>query len=301
MSARHPIIAVTGSSGAGTSTFMHAFERVFAQLGLRAVFVEGDAFHAYDREQMGAAVERARIRGENFSHFGPQANQLDKLEALFASYARNGTGKLRRYLHTEAEAIEAGQAIGTFTPWEPLPPDSDIMLYEGLHGGVVTSELDVAQYVDLLIGVAPILNLEWIQKLCRDTHERGHDADDVTRTILRRMPDYVNYITPQFSRTDINFQRVPLVDVADPFVATRIPRAEESLVVIHFAERSRFTPAYSEWLAQIPGAFMSRADTMVIPGQQQPLALELMLRPAVEQLAQRRRAATGEANWSVGG
>jgi phosphoribulokinase len=299
MSARHPIIAVTGSSGAGTSTFMHAFERVFAQLNLRAAFVEGDAFHAYDREQMQAAIARARIRGENFSHFGPQANLLDKLEALFASYGSKGTGNVRRYLHTEAEAIEAGQAVGTFTPWEKLPPDADMMVYEGLHGGVVTEELDIAQHVDLLIGVAPIVNLEWIQKLCRDTSVRGHAADDVTRTILRRMPDYVNFITPQFSRTDINFQRVPLVDVSDPFVATRIPRAEESLVVVRFAENSRFTASYPEWLSQIPGAFMSRADTMVVPGQQQPLALELILRPAVERLAARRRNATGESTWNI--
>lgn len=293
------MIAVTGSSGAGTSTFMQVFERVARALDLRPAFVEGDAFHAYDREQMQAAVSRARIRGENFSHFGPQANLLDKLEALFASYGRDGSGMVRHYLHTDAEAISAGQPVGTFTPWEPLPPDTDMLVYEGLHGGVVTNELDIASHVDLLIGVAPIVNLEWIQKICRDTGERGQDAESVTRTILRRMPDYVHYISPQFSRTDINFQRVPLVDVANPFVATEIPRAEESVVVVRFAPNSRTRAQFSDWLSQIPGAFMTRADTIVIPGPQQPLAVELILRPAVERLAARRARALGVNSWNT--
>lgn len=299
MSERHPVIAVTGSSGAGTSTFMQVFQRVARELDLRPAFVEGDAFHAYDREQMQAAIARARIRGENFSHFGPQANLLDKLEALFASYGANGSGTVRRYLHTEAEAIQAGQPVGTFTPWEPLPPDTDLMVYEGLHGGVVTKELNIAQHVDLLIGVAPIVNLEWIQKICRDTAERGHDAEEVTRTILRRMPDYVTYISPQFSRTDVNFQRVPLVDVSNPFLAREIPRADESVVVVRFAEGGRVEPNFNEWLSQIPGAFKSRADTIVVPGPQQPLAMELILRPAVSRLAARRARALGAKTWSI--
>lgn len=299
MSERHPVIAVTGSSGAGTSTFTQAFERVSHQLGINMAFVEGDAFHAYDRDQMAAAVSRARIRGENFSHFGPQANLLDKLEALFASYGRDGSGQIRHYLHTDSDAISAGQAVGTFTPWEPLPPDTDMLVYEGLHGGVVTKELDIAQHVDLLIGVAPIVNLEWIQKIRRDTGERGHDPEEVTRTILRRMPDYVHYISPQFSRTDINFQRVPLVDVANPFMTPEIPSSEESVIVVRFAPQGRARADFSDWLSRIPGAFMSRADTIVVPGPQQPLAIELILRPAVEQLAARRARILGAASWNI--
>ena len=299
MSERYPVIAVTGSSGAGTSTFMQVFERVAHQLDLRLAFVEGDAFHAYDREQMQAAVSRATIRGENFSHFGPQANLLDKLEALFASYGRDGSGQVRHYLHTDSEAIEAGQPVGTFTPWEPLPPDTDMLVYEGLHGGVVTKELDIARHVDLLIGVAPIVNLEWIQKIRRDTGERGHDPEEVTRTILRRMPDYVNYISPQFSRTDINFQRVPLVDVANPFMTPEIPRAGILGEAHDHDALLRARADFSDWLSRIPGAFMSRADTIVVPGPQQPLAIELILRPAVEQLAARRQRALGASTWTI--
>lgn len=290
MSARHPIVAVTGSSGAGTTTVLGAFERVLEQLKLSAAIVEGDAFHTYDREQMRVEIERARIRGENFSHFGAQANLLERLEGLFREYGEQGGGTIRHYLHSEEEARRYGGKVGTFTPWEPLPDDTDLLVYEGLHGGVVTREVNVAQHVDLLIGVVPIVNLEWIQKLRRDTDERGKAPEDVTRTILRRMPDYVHYITPQFSRTDINFQRVPLVDTANPFVLRDIPSDEESLIVIHFSATSRAPRQFATWRRKIPGAFLSRPDTMVVPGGQQLYAMELILLPALKRLAAHRRA-----------
>jgi phosphoribulokinase len=288
VSAKHPIIAVTGSSGAGTSSTRPLFEQLFRKLGLRAAFVEGDSFHAYDREQMGAVLHRARIRGENFSHFGPAANLWDRLESLFRSYGESGSGLTRRYLHTDAEAREAGHAVGTFTPWEPLP-DSDVLFYEGLHGGVVTEEHDVARHVDLLIGMTPTVNLEWVQKIRRDTDERGYDAKEVTHTILRRMPDYVNYIAPQFSRTDVNFQRVPLVDTSNPFVPQDIPAPQESLLVVHLNPGSRIPADFDELLADLPGAFISRPGTLVVPGEHMAQAMELILTPALENLARNRR------------
>lgn len=294
MSAEHPIIAVTGASGAGTSTVRKVFAKVFDSLKLKAAYVEGDSFHAYDREQMRALVERARIRGENFSHFGPGANLLDKLERLFRDYGARGTGTIRRYLHTEEEAREAGQSVGTFTPWTKLSPDTDVLFYEGLHGGVVTSEVNVARHVDLLIGVTPIVNLEWIQKIKRDRDERGHSADDVTKTILRRLPDYVTYITPQFSRTDVNFQRVPLVDTSNPFVDRDIPANEESLVVISFRLNSRVEPDIGKLVDNIPNAFLSRPTTLVVPGTEMDVAMEATLRPAIKRLAKARLKALKE-------
>ncbi len=288
MSLKHPIIAVTGSSGAGTSSTRPLFERIFLKLGLHAAFVQGDSFHAYDREQMLSVLHRARIRGENFSHFGPAANLWDRLETLFASYGEKGAGLSRRYLHTEAEAAETGYAVGSFTPWEPLPP-SDVLFYEGLHGGVVTEEHDIARHVDLLIGMTPTVNLEWIQKIRRDTDERGYDAREVTHTILRRMPDYVNYIAPQFSRTDVNFQRVPLVDTSNPFTPQDIPRPEESLLVIHLNAAGRIPADFDELLADLPGAFLSRPGTLVVPGEHMAQAMELILAPALETLARSRQ------------
>ena len=287
VSARHPIIAVTGSSGAGTSRTRPLFERLFLKLGLRAAFVDGDSFHAYEREPMQAVLHRARIRGENFSHFGPAANLWDRLETLFRNYGEKGTGQVRRYLHSEAEAKAAGQAVGTFTPWEPLPP-SDVLFYEGLHGGVVTEEHDLARHVDLLIGMTPTVNLEWIQKIRRDADERGYDVREVTHTILRRMPDYVNYIAPQFSRTDVNFQRVPLVDTSNPFMLQDIPSAEESLLVIHVNPASRIPSDFDELLADLPGAFLSKPGTLVVPGEHMAQAMELILIPALEVFVRNR-------------
>ncbi|HUS23516.1 MAG TPA: phosphoribulokinase [Candidatus Binatia bacterium] len=291
MSARFPIVAVTGSSGAGTSSTRALFARLFARLGLRAAFVEGDSFHAYDRAQMRAVLERARIRAENFSHFGPAANLWDRLERLFADFGERGQGSVRSYLHTEEEARAARAAVGTFTPWASLPAGTELLFYEGLHAGVVTPEHDLASHVDLLIGMTPTINLEWTQKMHRDTAERGHDAAEVTRTILRRMPDYVHYLIPQFSRTDVNFQRVPLVDTSHPFTLSEIPRAEDSLVVIHLNRHARIPVALAQLRDALPGAFLSRPDTLVVPGVQMEAAMEQVLWPALQRLADARRLA----------
>ena len=289
MSAKHPIVGVTGSSGAGTSTALKVFARIFAELHLKAAMIEGDAFHAFDRDQSRAAIERARIRGENFSLFGPAGNLLPRLEALLRDYGERGTGLSRCYIHTEAEGRQNGYAAGSFTPWELLPPDTDALFYEGLHGGYAGEDADIARHMDLLVGVVPVINLEWIQKIRRDTEERGYDAAEVARTILRRMPDYVNHITPQFSRTDLNFQRVPLVDTSNPFVVRDIPPAEESLVVVHFNERSRVVANFDLLIARLPGAFQSHEQTLVVPGAMMETAMELMLKPTIAELAQRRQ------------
>jgi phosphoribulokinase len=291
VSARFPIVAVTGSSGAGTSSTRWLFAELFAKLGLQAYFVDGDSFHAYDREQMQAVMQRARIRGEIFSHFGPGANLLDRLEKLFREFSQTGTGQVRRYAHTDAEARELGAAVGTFTPWAPLPAGTQVLFYEGLHGGVVTDEHDVAAHVDLLVGMTPTVNLEWIQKIRRDTDERGYDAVEVQRTIMRRMPDYANYIAPQFSRTDVNFQRVPLVDTSNPFMLQAIPKVEESLVVVHVNERGRLRADFDALLAALPGAFRSRKDTLVVPGAHMTRAMQHVLEPAIARLAAGMRVA----------
>lgn len=291
MSAKHPIVGVTGSSGAGTSTVLRMFAQISSELGMNAAFVEGDAFHAYDREQLRTAMQRARIRGENFSLFGARNNLLDRLEHLLRDYGEHGTGMTRRYLHTETEAIEEGQSVGTFTQWTPLPADTDILFYEGLHGGYIGDEVNIAQHMDLLIGVVPVINLEWIQKLRRDTEERGYEPEAVANTILRRMPDYVNHITPQFSNTDINFQRVPLVDTSNPFVVREIPKPEESLVVVHYNDHSRLQVNFELLTSRLHGAFVSHPQTLVVPGPMMESAMALILKPAIEKLMHQRREA----------
>jgi len=287
MSAKHPVIAVTGSSGAGTSTVKSAFEHLFRREGIKSAIIEGDAFHRYDRQEMKKVVAAALEKGEDLSHFGPDANLFDKLAALFKSYSETGTGEVRKYLHDEEEAAPYHQEPGTFTPWEPVEAGSDLLFYEGLHGGVITKDVDVARHVDLLIGVVPIVNLEWIQKIHRDTAQRGYSAEAVTDTILRRMPDYVTTITPQFSRTDINFQRVPMVDTSNPFIARDIPTPDESFIIIRFRQPEHHDFPYL--LAMLKDSWMSRPNTIVLPGGKMGLAMEIILQPLIHEMMDNKR------------
>jgi phosphoribulokinase len=289
MSRKHPIISVTGSSGAGTTSVMRTFEQIFRRKGVNAAFVEGDSFHRYDRVAMRAAMAEAQTRGDyRFSHFGAEANLFSELEELFRTYGETGTGKVRKYLHNDVEAAPYGQQPGTFTPWESLPADTDLLFYEGLHGAVVTEAVDVARYGDLRIGVVPVINLEWIQKLHRDKVARGYTAEAVTETILRRMPDYVNYMCPQFTQTDVNFQRVPVVDTSNPFIARMIPTADESMLIIRFRDPHGIDFPYL--LAMLHDSFMSRPNTIVCPGGKTDLAMQLIFTPMILRLMERRRA-----------
>jgi len=289
MSAKHPIVAITGSSGAGTTSVTRTFENIFRRERIQAAIVEGDSFHRHDRQAMKAAMAEAEAAGNrNFSHFGEDANLFAELEALFRDYAEAGVGQSRKYLHDAQEAAPFAQEPGTFTPWQTLAP-SELLFYEGLHGGVTTEKVDIARHVDLLIGVVPVINLEWIQKLHRDKHTRGYSTEAVTDVILRRMHEYVHYICPQFTRTHINFQRVPVVDTSDPFIARTIPSPDESLVVIRFANPAGFDFPYL--LSMLHDSFMSRANTLVVPGGKMELAMQLIFTPMILRLMERRRKA----------
>jgi phosphoribulokinase len=289
MSAKHPIIAITGSSGAGTTSVTRTFENIFRREKVSAAIIEGDAFHRYDRKAMKQKMAEAEASGNrHFSHFGHEGNLFEELEALFRDYAEAGNGKSRKYLHDENEAAPYKQEPGTFTPWEALP-QSELLFYEGLHGGVATDKVDIARFPDLLIGVVPVINLEWIQKIHRDKSTRGYSTDAVTDVILRRMHDYVHYICPQFTRTHINFQRVPVVDTSDPFIARTIPTADESLVVIRFANPAGFDFPYL--LSMLHDSFMSRANTLVVPGGKMELAMQLIFTPMIMRLVERRKKA----------
>jgi len=295
MSTRNPIIAVTGSSGAGTSTTTESFEHIFRTLGINAINVEGDSFHRFSRQEMDLEKRKAKEQSKNISYFGDKANDFDGLERLFRDYSETGKGKMRKYLHTFDEAVPYNQMPGTFTPWEELGDGTDLLFYEGLHGGVITNTNDVCKHVDLLIGMVPIVNLEWIQKIMRDTNSRGHSREAVTASIVRSMEDYISFITPQFSRTHINFQRVPTVDTSNPFSAKAIPTLDESFVVIRFREVSNVDFPY--YLSMIDGSFMSRMSTMVVPGGKMGLAMELILTPLIEGIMKKKSDANKQLDW----
>jgi phosphoribulokinase len=290
MSTKHPVVVITGSSGAGTTSVMRTFQQIFRREDLNAAFVEGDSFHRYDRMAMKDEMARALTEGDHtFSHFGADSNLFEELESLFRVYGETGTGRVRKYLHNDQEAAPYGQQPGTFTPWEDIPAGTDLLFYEGLHGAVATEKVDVAQYADLLIGVVPVINLEWTQKLHRDKAQRGYSTEAVTETILRRMHDYVNYMCPQFSRTHVNFQRVPVVDTSNPFVARTIPSADESMLVIRFADPRGIDFPYL--LSMLHDSFMSRPNTIVCPGGKMDLAMQLIFTPMIWRLMERRKKA----------
>jgi len=292
MSERHPIIAITGSSGAGTTSVTRTFENIFRRENVKAAIIEGDSFHRYDRKEMKLKQAEAEAAGnKHFSHFGPENNLFAELEQLFHTYGESGTSRRRKYLHDVDEAAPYGQEPGTFTPWEDVPAHTDLLFYEGLHGAVITPEVNVARHPDLLIGVVPVINLEWIQKLWRDKSKRGYSTEAVTDTILRRMPDYVHFITPQFAHTHVNFQRVPCVDTSNPFIAREIPAADESFVVIRFSNPKGIDFPYL--LNMIGDSFMSRANTIVVPGGKMELAMQLIFTPFIWRMMERRKRAQG--------
>ena len=290
MSVQHPIIAVTGSSGAGTSTVMQSFAHIFRREGIKAQVIEGDSFHRYNRVEMRERVQAAdRGAGPQISHFGPEANLLRELQDTFAEYGISGRGRVRRYVHDAAEARELKSDPGTITDWQPMLEGSDLLFYEGLHGAYTGDGVDVARHVDLLVGVVPIVNLEWIQKLHRDQNHRGYSQDAVVDTILRRMPDYVNHICPQFSRTHVNFQRVPTVDTSNPFIARDIPTADESMVVIRFANPKGIDFQYL--VSMLHHSWMSRPNNIVVPGGQMGLAMQFIFTPMILRLMDLKRRA----------
>jgi phosphoribulokinase len=290
MSITHPIISVTGSSGAGTTSVRRTFEHIFRREKITAAFIEGDAFHRYDRAEMKRVMNEEGEKGNrHFSHFGPQANLLDDLQEAFRQYGKNGTCRTRHYIHDPQEAKIFGAPPGTFTDWETIGAGSELLFYEGLHGCVVTSEHNLAQHADLRLGVVPVVNLEWIQKIHRDRDTRGYSTEAVVETILRRMPDYVNYICPQFTQTHINFQRVPTVDTSNPFIAQWIPTAEESMVIVRFANPRGIDFPYL--LSMICGSQMSRANSIIVPGGKLDLAMQLILTPIILQLLEKKRRA----------
>lgn len=312
MSVQHPIVTVTGSSGAGTSFVKRAVEAIFDRESLNVAIIEGDSFHKYSRVDMRAKVAASKESGGPvLTHFSEHANEFQKLEALFKTYKETGTGKQRYYIHSDEEADEHNARLGTdfvpgeFTPWEDLPENTDILFYEGLHGmvkrmdhGPEEGKYDVSQHVDLGIGVAPVVNIEWMQKIYRDTSERPYSVGQVRDVIMERMDDYIEYIVPQFHRTHVNFQRIPLVDTSDPFstqteVAPMGPAPEDSLIITHV--RHKDIEDLSTIVDQIEGAWLQNETTMICSGTQMVKAMDIIMTPIIQNLIAKKRAAMAKA------
>jgi len=277
MSIKHPVISVTGSSGAGTSTAKVALEHIFRREKITPAIVEGDCFHKFDRAEFKVKSKEFEAAGKRLSHFSDEANLFDKIADLFKDYGDKGVGKARTYVHDKKEAEFYGVDAGKFTDWRDVGEGSDVLFYEGLHGGVK----EVVPFADLIVGIVPVVNLEWIQKIHRDTEMRGYSSEAVVENILSRMHDYVHFITPQFEHTDINFQRVPLVDTSNPFIARDVPTPDESVVVIRVKNPEKWGIDFPWLNAMLKDSFMSRRNTLVVPAGKMMLAMELILTPIV--------------------
>ncbi|HFE39196.1 MAG TPA: phosphoribulokinase [Gammaproteobacteria bacterium] len=310
MSQKHPVIAITGSVGAGTTTVQRIFANIFQRNKINASYVHGNSFRKYPRDELASIFSCAEKNGKPISHFGPEVNLLDRLESLFREYSRSGSGCVREYIETHEQAAKHQLPIGNFSPWTELPETSDLLFYEGQHGGctqanwskrklseshnpfviqqraksknTIDTGIDIAQWVDLLIGIAPSINLEWMQKIHRSCSITGCTAEQATRLILRRMEDYVHYMTPQFSITDINFQRIPIVDTSCPFGLDDIPQEEECMLVIRFREPQKHDIV--NYVKQFPNAFLSRPNTLVVPNSCMAQAIDTICSPLVQKL-----------------
>jgi len=285
MSVKHPVISITGSSGAGTSTAKVALEHIFRREKITPAIVEGDCFHRFDRYEFREQAKLFAEQGKRLSHFSDEANLFDKIAELFKSYGETGKGLARTYVHDDEEAKLYGVEPGRFTDWREIGEGSDLLFYEGLHGGVE----EALPYVDLLMGIVPVVNLEWIQKIHRDTAMRGYSSEAVVENILSRMHDYVHFITPQFTNTDINFQRVPLVDTSNPFIARDVPTPDESVVVIRIRNPQKFGIDFPWLVSMLKDSFMSRRNTLVVPAGKMLLAMELILAPIIHDMMEKAR------------
>ncbi len=147
--------------------------------------IEGDIFYKFTRAEMYERIIFPDLFGHRMTHFSPDGNLLDRLGQLFCDHGESETGQMWLYLHSEeAAAAYPDLSRGAFTLWEPIAPNSDLLFYEGLHGSLITENFNIAQHVAPLVGVAPTMNLEWIQKIVCDSVERGYSHTDVESTSL---------------------------------------------------------------------------------------------------------------------
>ncbi|VAW67313.1 Phosphoribulokinase [hydrothermal vent metagenome] len=304
MSQKHPVIAVTGASGAGTTAVQLAFKEIFFRQKINAAFIQGDGFLRYNEAESEKMISQALADGRHLSCYGPDLNDFKKLEDCFKHYAQNGSCDMR-FKITEENKHLYQEPVGEFTQWQQSPSHSDCLFYEGMHGGVVaqtwtrrksentdtplkdrrsdrSNSINAAQYVDLLIGVVPAINLEWIQRIQHDQIIRKQSAEQVTANILEQLQDYIYFIVPQFSITDINFQRMPVVDTSNPFDLQPVPTEKESIIVISFKEPDKYN--LDTYLKRIDGSFMSGRSNLVIPGGQMQHALDVICAPLIEAL-----------------
>ena len=167
MSAKHPVIAVTGFSGAGTTTTGVAFRKIFQQLNIRAAELEATASTLHPAGNGRGDPQGARS-GRDISYFGPGPTT-----SACCSRALSSTAKRHRpFAQVPAHLRRSGAynpGAGHLHPVGATAGADRRAVLRGAARRCGREHHDVASHVDLLVGVVPIVNLEWIQKLIRDT------------------------------------------------------------------------------------------------------------------------------------
>ena len=288
MSVQHPVVAVTGSSGAGTTSVTKTFQHIFRREGITPAIVEGDTFHRYDRKEMKLAMAAAeRTRTTTSSHFGPEANLLRELEKLFRGTARRAPASPASTCTTTTKPRPTARSRAPSRP-----------------GRICSRAATCCSTRDCTAPRSPTPSTSSSTPTCWSAWCRSSTWSGSRRCTGTRRPagtpprpsptrscagcrTTCNYICPQFSRTDINFQRVPTVDTSDPFTARYIPSADESFLIIRFANPRGIDFPYL--LSMLHDSFMSRPNIIVVPGGKMELSMQLIFTPLILRLMEKKR------------
>jgi len=84
---------------------------------------------------------------------------------------------------------------------------------------------------------------------------------------------------------------VPTVDTSDPFTARYIPTADESFLIIRFANPRGID--FSYLLSMLHDSFMSRPNIIVVPGGKMELSMQLIFTPLILRLMEKKRQRAG--------
>ena len=71
-------------------------------------------------------------------------------------------------------------------------------------------------------------------------------------------------------------------------MARDIPTLDESFVVIRFRDPDKFQVDFPYLLSMINGAFMSRRNTIVVPGGKMGLVIEIIFTPIIVDMMKRK-------------
>ncbi len=165
---------------------------------------------------MDMAIRKARDAGRHII-FSPEANDFSLLEHTLLSTGRRVKASRVNSPHAYDEAVpwESGSRH-VYAPGSRFPNRPMCCFMKDCTAASSPPQHDVAR-VMLIHWLAWRLMSTSSDSETDSRHQRARALREaVMDSVVRSTDDYINYITPQFSRTHINFQRVPTVDTSNP-------------------------------------------------------------------------------------